>query len=163
MLYWAAAQNHQNVLRVLLKDPRTEKLFDVCDRGNNFPLHVAAKKGYLSIVMDLIEAGSEVDKKNEDEQTPLHLAAKEGRIMVCKEILKNDKYAINDDDCENNTALHLACRYGHSRVVSALINAGADIVARNYYLWTPMDCAAAYGQPKCVKILIEVRFILSKT
>ena len=27
------------------------------------------------------QAGSEVDKKNEDEQTPLHLAAKEGRIM----------------------------------------------------------------------------------
>ena len=97
----------------MLKDPRTEKLFDICDRGNNFPLHVAAKKGYLSIVMDLIkvvsfhsfdlsfrigiitfwilnfamliffklQAGSEVDKKNEDEQTPLHLAAKEGRIM----------------------------------------------------------------------------------
>ena len=42
------------------------------------------------------------------------------------------------------------------RVVSTLINAGADIIARNYYLWTPMDCAAAYGQPKCVKILIEV-------
>ena len=28
-----------------------------------------------------LQAGSEVDKKNEDEQTPLHLAAKEGRIM----------------------------------------------------------------------------------
>ena len=42
------------------------------------------------------------------------------------------------------------------RVVSALINAGADINARNYYLWTPIDCGAAYGQPKCVKILIEV-------
>ena len=40
---------------MLLKDPRTFKLFDVCDRGNNSPLHVAAKKGYLSIVIDLIE------------------------------------------------------------------------------------------------------------
>ena len=42
-------------MQILLKDPRTEKLFDICDRGNNFPLHVAAKKGYLSIVTDLIE------------------------------------------------------------------------------------------------------------
>ena len=76
---------------------------------------MAARKGYLSIVTDLIEvihvsiyhfihnnmplstrfviavrgimifftfqAGSEVDKKNEDEKTPLHLAAEEGRIM----------------------------------------------------------------------------------
>ena len=88
VLYWAAAQNHQSVIRVcssceeylgkteiqnsiqisllqalrnilnsqvLLQDPRTFKLFDVCDRGNNSPLHVAAKKGYLSIVLDLIK------------------------------------------------------------------------------------------------------------
>ena len=45
------------------------------------------------------------------------------------------------------------------RVVSTLINAGADVNARNYQLWTPIDCGAAYGQPKCVKILIEVRFM----
>ena len=45
------------------------------------------------------------------------------------------------------------------RVVSTLINAGADVNARNYQLWTPIDCGAAYGQPKCVKILIEVSFM----
>ena len=127
----------------------------MCDRSNSSPLHVACKKGYLSIVPDLIEAGADVDKKNEDEQTPLHLAAKEGRNAICKEILKHDKYAVNDDDCENNTALHLACIHGHSRVVATLISAGADIECRNYYLWTPIDCAAAYGQPKCVKQLID--------
>ena len=44
-------------LQALLRDPRTFKLFDVCDKGNNSPLHVAAKKGYLSIVLDLIEVG----------------------------------------------------------------------------------------------------------
>ena len=36
-------------------------------------------------------------------------------FRICKEILKHDKYAVNDDDCENNTALHLACINGHSR------------------------------------------------
>ena len=91
VLYWAAAQNHQNVLKVhkistyqfyaltftldtkcstimshcyscilqvLLKFPQTFKLFDVCDRSNNSPLHVACKKGYLSIVPDLIEVSN---------------------------------------------------------------------------------------------------------
>ena len=66
------------------------------------------------------KANADVDKKNEDEQTPLHLAAKEGRNAICKEILKHDKYAVNDDDCENNTALHLACIHGHSRYNIAL-------------------------------------------
>ena len=74
---------------------------------------------------------------------------------ICQELLKRDNFAVHDEDSESNTALHLACIYGHSRVVSALISYGADIKARNYNLWTPLDCAAAYGQMKCAKILLE--------
>ena len=50
--------------------------------------------------------------------------------------------------------------YSHHRVVATLINAGADIESRNCFLWTPIDCASAYGQPKCVKLLIDVRLAL---
>ena len=44
-----------------------------------------------------------------------------------------------------------------TQVVKFLIEADADIVARNCYLWTPLDCAAAYGWVKCAKLLLEVR------
>ena len=30
-----------------------------------------------------------------------------------------------------------------------------NLKSRNYYLWTPLDCAAAYGQPKCAKLLLD--------
>ena len=40
-------------------------------------------------------------------------------------------------------------------MVSTLISYGADIKSRNYVLWTPLDCAAAYGQQKCAKILLD--------
>ena len=40
-------------------------------------------------------------------------------------------------------------------MASTLISWGADIKSRNYYLWTPLDCAAAYGQPKCAKLLLD--------
>ena len=63
---------------------------------------------------------------------------------------------MNDEDSDSNTALHLACIHGHARIVKTLIEHGAEIEARNYYLWTPLDCAAAYGQPKCVKLLLDV-------
>ena len=43
----------------------------------------------------------------------------------------------------------------YSRLVSTLISYGADIKSRNYVLWTPLDCAAAYGQQKCAKILLD--------
>ncbi len=70
--------------------------------------------------------------------------------------MKRDKYSVNDEDSNSNTALHLACTYGHHRVVSILIDAGAEIEAKNYHLWTPLDCAAAHGQPKCAKLLMDV-------
>ena len=76
---------------------------------------------------------------------------------ICKEILDRDKFSVNDEDSDSNTALHLACIHGHSKVVRVLIAGGAEIEARNYYLWTPLDCAAAYGQPKCAKLLLDVR------
>ena len=155
VLYWAAMQNHKNVIDVLLKDSRSSQLLQASDRFDNTPLHVACERGYHDIALTLIEAGSDVDNKNEDERTPLHLAAREGRVKICKEILKKDAFSIHDEDSESNTALHMACMYGHARVVSTLISYGADIKSRNYFLWTPLDCAAAYGQLKCAKLLIE--------
>ena len=76
-----------------------------------------------------------------------------------REILSRDSYSVNDEDYESQTALHLACIHGHYKVVSLLIKAMADIQARNCYLWTPLDCAAAYGWGKCAQLLITVGFI----
>lgn len=69
--------------------------------------------------------------------------------------MKRDTFAVHDEDSESNSSLHLACINGHSQVVSTLLAYGADIKSRNYYLWTPLDCAAAYGQIKCAKILLD--------
>lgn len=65
---------------MLLKDSRYSDLLQASDRIDNTPLHVACERGYHAIALTLIEAGADVDNKNEDERTPLHLAAKEGRV-----------------------------------------------------------------------------------
>ena len=75
---------------------------------------------------------------------------------ICIELLKLNRHIINDEDCDSNTALHLACASGHSKVVETLIKWGAEIQARNYYLWTPLGSAAANGQPNCVRLLLSV-------
>ena len=80
-------------------------------------------------------------------------------FRIIKEILERDSYSVNDEDYESQTALHLACMHGHFNVVSVLIKAMADIHARNCYLWTPLDCAAAYGWAKCAQLLIKVRVL----
>ena len=70
-------------------------------------------------------------------------------------ILEHDPAAVNDEDNDSQTALHLACIHGKYDVVELLLDKGADIEARDFNLWMPLDCAAAYGRPKCAKMLLE--------
>lgn len=55
-------------------------MVDVSDRYDNSPLHEAARRGYLNIIEKLLDAGSRVDNKNEDEETALHVAAEAGQV-----------------------------------------------------------------------------------
>jgi len=47
--------------------------------------------------------------------------------------------------------------------VSLLIAAGADITARDYFLWIPLDLAVLFGHLKCAKILLDVKIHSNKT
>ena len=49
-----------------------------CDRFENTPLHIAAKKGFKHIVKLLLEYGAYECPCNDEELTPLHLAAING-------------------------------------------------------------------------------------
>ena len=46
---------------------------------DNTTLHIASIWGHLDIVTARIEAGTQIDNKNKDEQTPLYVAAKHGK------------------------------------------------------------------------------------
>lgn len=70
-------------------------------------------------------------------------------------LVRHDETVINDEDESSNTPLHLAAMEGHSRVVEALIDAGADITARNQSQWTPLDCCAASGYTKTAFALLD--------
>ena len=47
---------------------------------------------------------------------------------------------------DNETALHCACQYGHSEVMSILLNAGADPTITNVREQTALDLASLYGR-----------------
>ena len=49
---------------------------------------------------------------------------------VVRELVKQNRMVVNDEDEDSNTALHLAALAGHNKVVQALIENGADIEAR---------------------------------
>jgi ankyrin repeat protein len=43
-------------------------------------LHVACEEGNLEVAVALMDAGADVDEKNENEETALHLAASKGHL-----------------------------------------------------------------------------------
>ena len=79
-LYLAAQNNHMRCVKTLLKTGVRAELLDRNDRWDNTALHIASIRGNLDIVTALIEAGAQIDNKNEDEQAPLHVAAKHGKL-----------------------------------------------------------------------------------
>ena len=51
-------------------------------------------------------------------------------FSIVRELVKQDKNSVNDEDENSNTALHLAALAGHAKVADVLIEMGADVAAR---------------------------------
>ncbi len=70
-LHWAAAQGHDDIVRLLLDHGAH---INVQDRDGNTPLHIAVRNGNLSTVKLLVERGARVTLVNRHGETPLALA-----------------------------------------------------------------------------------------
>jgi ankyrin repeat protein len=64
---------------------------------------------------------------------PIHDAANKGDVKKIAAILAADPTQLNAKDKLGNTPLHWACFHGQFAAVKALIDAGADVKAKNNY------------------------------
>jgi len=58
-------------------------------------------------------------------------------------------------DQEESSPLHVAAAQGHVECLKTLLDAGADIEARNIYEETPLHLAAGKGHVECLKALLD--------
>jgi hypothetical protein len=68
---------------------------------------------------------------------PLQAAAKTGQLQIVQQLVEQGS-AIDKPGHKNITALHLACLEGHDMVVQYLIEVGANVMARDDDLETPL-------------------------
>jgi ankyrin repeat protein len=64
---------------------------------------------------------------------PIQDAARKGDLKKVKELLASDSKLVNDKDKNGDTALHQAALHGQLAVAQALIDAGANVNAKNNY------------------------------
>ncbi len=155
VLFHAAEQNQTEVLKALLANDKGRDLVKVADQYDNLPIHVAAEEGHLESLKILVNTGSPLRMKNEDERAPIHLASIHGRLNIIEELLIHDRNLIMMQDEDSNTPLHLACINKRYKTTALLIRYGADVNHRNTKKWTPLDCAANAGAFHCAKLLLE--------
>lgn len=133
-----------------------EKVREYLDRGidinrevpGEYPLFVASKAGHPEMVKVLLEAGADVNQKDDEQETILHwlghLGHQESHLEVVKILVQEPKIDINSQDNEGNTPLHLASFSGNTKIVKVLAQMpGIKINAKNQNGWTPFLAATA--------------------
>ena len=123
-------------------------------------LHVACKKGDLSIVEKVLQAGVDPNKLDGSTFTPLMLAVqhvddvKAADIVVmlcefkCKINIQTSSFS------RSVTALHLACELGKEKCVEMLIAKGANLLVQTEGGLTPLHLACKGGYHTLISSLI---------
>ena len=88
-------------------------------RGD-YPLHVAASKGYLDVVKILLDNCAYVDCINMYGRSPLHLAAKNGWLDVVELLVKNDADVHLMENSFKMTPQDIALKSGHEDIAEFL-------------------------------------------
>ena len=118
-------------------------------------LHVATKENAINLVRLLIEKGAHVNDRNISFCTPLHIAAKYARPAMVELLLENGADVEVKDKYER-TPLHAALS-GRSaeQTLALLINAKADLEARDGLGRTALIIAVQSDLPAVARFLVQ--------
>ena len=159
-LQCAVLNIHTDVVQVLI-DAGAD--IDIKDEEGCSLLHYACEGGSLEGVKMLVRAGVGVRATNDEGETCLVRAvqaARYGHIETLRYLVCLPEVDVNYRQAGNGTALHCAVdlkprRQETTEVVQVLIDAGADIDAKNNYGHSPLHSACASGALDVVKMLVE--------
>ncbi len=119
----------------------------------------AVISGDAGQVRELIDAGADVDARDETGATLLMLAAGVGHLEIVSLLIESGAN-VNACDERGWSAISRAVynseqKCGHPQVVQALIAAGADVEAAIGYGVRPLMLAAGYGETAVVEVLLK--------
>jgi glycerophosphodiester phosphodiesterase len=120
-------------------------------------LALATKSNYKVIVQMLVDAGVDINWRDETDETALHVAARFGHDDCAKVLLQGtaeQKANVElTENCYAWTPLHVASVDGHLSIVELLVAAGADIARPDSSGWTAREHASLRGHMRIASLL----------
>ena len=144
--------SHPDVIQVLI-----DAGADIEAKSGNgrSPLLLACEVGKLDALKILVEAGAAVCATDSQGDTCLILATSFGHTEIVRYLVGLKEVDVNYQGRNNDTALHNAVDDGLRDVVEVLIDAGADIEAKDEQGCSPLLLACVLGKLDAVKMLVD--------
>lgn len=101
-------------------------------------LHLASRRGNLSLVKALIESGADVNLQDNSGWTPLHEASNEGFTDIIVELLKAGAN-VNCENVDGFLPIHDAVTSNHLKAAEILLEHGADPNRKDQKQKTALD------------------------
>jgi ankyrin repeat protein len=98
------------------------------DRWGETPLYIAASRGHKSIVETLLGKGADINAADHRGQTPLHQSVQSGQDEVA-ELLIAEGADINVKNNDGRTPLEIALSRNHKEIVELLVANGAEVTS----------------------------------
>lgn len=132
----AVENDHLEIAKMLLQQGASIK-----EKNNEVltALDLAKTKDYLEIVK-LMQEKNTVNVKYYIPSN-LHMAAREGDLANVKLLLEKDNYCLNRTDPDGMTALYIAAKHGHTKVVRFLLDQGASLQNNTWPNHSAFKCA----------------------
>ena len=127
-----------------------------CEDGSGMrPVHWACALNREHALNILLDAGALVDPiENPMIMSPFLFCARYG-ALECLQRLIRAGVDVNQQDGGKRTALHLACWFGHDRLIQVLLRARARVEAIDEMGKTALHHACWFGHMACCNALIE--------
>jgi len=184
LLHLACERGHERIVTFLIKEFPS---LNVPNIAGDFPIHIAAKKGFLSMmklidsypdrenqnqetplallfchhhfeqVADWIKQGAHLMRKNGKEETYLHLALHQKDPILTRFLALHFPELIEQRDQRGRTALLFSCRQGFFEGCQILLEAKGEVCVADSTGNFPLHLAAEEGHSHIVEFLLHHR------
>jgi uncharacterized protein len=150
-LHWAANRDDSELVDLLVRAGANVK---AANRYGVTPLWLACMNGNAGSVELLLKAGADANTVSAEGETVLMTAARTGKVDAVNVLLRYGADVNAKEGWHKQTALMWAAAEGHSAVIRALVEAGADLRVRSAAGFTALLFAAREGQIGAVQALL---------